>query len=209
MGFIREQIMVDVYSKNVIKEKNMQAFNPYLPSYEYVPDGEPRVFGDRLYIYGSHDAFQGPDFCVNDYVCYSAPLSDLSDWKFEGTIYQADWDPRNKDKKMHMNAPDCVQGPDGRYYLYYQLSVLTCTSVAVADTPEGPFEFYGYVQHPDKTPWGEKKGDMFAFDPGVLVDDDGRIFCYVGFCPVGFLATVFKLRGRICLVFYLPGNWCY
>ena len=31
------------------------AFNPYLPSYEYVPDGEPRVFGRRLYIYGSLD----------------------------------------------------------------------------------------------------------------------------------------------------------
>ena len=25
-----------------------QAFNPYLPSWEYVPDGEPYVFGDRV-----------------------------------------------------------------------------------------------------------------------------------------------------------------
>lgn len=39
-----------------------QAFNPYLPSYEYVPDGEPRVFGERLYVYGSHDRFNGADF---------------------------------------------------------------------------------------------------------------------------------------------------
>ena len=30
-----------------------QVFNPYLPSYEYIPDGEPRVFNGRLYIYGS------------------------------------------------------------------------------------------------------------------------------------------------------------
>ncbi len=29
--------------------------NPYLPAWEYIPDGEPRVFGDRIYIYGSHD----------------------------------------------------------------------------------------------------------------------------------------------------------
>ena len=36
-----------------------QAFNPYLPSYEYVPDAEPYVFGNRLYVYGSHDAFGG------------------------------------------------------------------------------------------------------------------------------------------------------
>ena len=29
--------------------------NPYLPKWEYIPDGEPRVFGDRVYVYGSHD----------------------------------------------------------------------------------------------------------------------------------------------------------
>ena len=32
-----------------------QAFNPYLPSWEYIPDGEPYVFDGRIYIYGSHD----------------------------------------------------------------------------------------------------------------------------------------------------------
>lgn len=47
--------------------------NPYLPSYEYVPDGEPHVFGDRLYIFGSHDRFDGKEYCENDYVCWSAP----------------------------------------------------------------------------------------------------------------------------------------
>ena len=52
-----------------------QVFNPFLPSWEYVPDGEPRVFGDRLYLYGSHDAFNGADFCVNNYVCWSTPLN--------------------------------------------------------------------------------------------------------------------------------------
>ena len=45
-----------------------QAFNPYLPSYEYVPDGEPHIFGGRLYVFGSHDAFNGDRFCTNDYV---------------------------------------------------------------------------------------------------------------------------------------------
>lgn len=173
-----------------------QVFNPFLPSWEYVPDGEPHVFGDRLYLYGSHDAFNGSDFCVNDYVCWSAPLDDLSDWRYEGVIYRKEQDPRNKDGKMHMCAPDCVQGPDGRFYLYYQLHALTCTCVAVADTPVGPFEYYGCVHHPDGTPWGEKKGDSFAFDPGVLVDDDGKVYLYVGFSPEGLFKHVFKLRGN-------------
>ena len=34
-----------------------QGLDPYLPSWEYIPDGEPNVFGDRVYLYGSHDLF--------------------------------------------------------------------------------------------------------------------------------------------------------
>ena len=30
-----------------------QVFNPYLPLYECIPDGEPHVFGDR-YIFTAH-----------------------------------------------------------------------------------------------------------------------------------------------------------
>ena len=61
-----------------------QAFNPYLPSWEYIPDGEPYVFGDRVYVYGSHDLYNGHVFCLGDYVCWSAPVDDLSDWRYEG-----------------------------------------------------------------------------------------------------------------------------
>lgn len=180
-----------------MEQMKKPVFNPYLPSYEYIPDGEPRVFGGRLYIYGSHDRFDGADFCLNDYVCWSAPTVDLSDWRCEGVIYRKEQDPRNTDGKMHMCAPDCVQGPDGRYYLYYQLHALQCISVAVSDSPSGPFSYMGAVKHPDGTPWGEKKGDSFAFDPGVLVDDDGKVYLYVGHSPVpGFYKTILKLRGN-------------
>ena len=27
-----------------------QCFNPYMPCWEYVPDGEPHVFDDKVYI---------------------------------------------------------------------------------------------------------------------------------------------------------------
>ena len=39
--------------------KTKQAFNPYLPSWEYVPDAEPHIVDGRIYIYGSHDTFNG------------------------------------------------------------------------------------------------------------------------------------------------------
>ena len=32
-----------------------QHLNPYLPSWEYIPDAEPHIFDGRVYIYGSHD----------------------------------------------------------------------------------------------------------------------------------------------------------
>ena len=96
-----------------------QVFNPYLPSWEYIPDGEPYVFGDRVYVYGSHDSFGAPIFCVKDYVCWSAPVTDLSDWRYEGVIYRKNQDPSNKLGIRCLYAPDVTQGPDGRYYLYY------------------------------------------------------------------------------------------
>ena len=173
-----------------------QAYNPYLPSFEYVPDGEPRVFGERVYVYGSHDRFDGPDFCVNDYVCWSAPVSDLTDWRYEGVIYRAGQDAKNGKGDMHMCAPDVVQGTDGRYYLYYEFHRLTVTSVVVCDTPAGKYEFYGYIQRPDGTPYGEKKGEVNLFDPGVLVDDDGSVYMYTGFAPLpGWMKLVMNLRG--------------
>ena len=117
-----------------------QVFNPYLPSWEYIPDGEPRVFGGRVYVYGSHDAFGAPVFCVNDYVCWSAPVNDLSDWRCEGVIYKRKQDPQNKLGIRALYAPDVVQGPDGRYYLYYAFDFLGRMGVAVCDTPAGKYE---------------------------------------------------------------------
>ena len=77
-----------------------QAFNPYLPSWEYIPDGEPYVFGDRVYVYGSHDYFNGYVFCMGDYVCWSAPVDDLGNWRYEGVIYPKTADPLNPEGKM-------------------------------------------------------------------------------------------------------------
>ncbi len=165
-----------------------QVFNPYLPSWEYIPDGEPHVFNNRLYIYGSHDRFNGTLYCLNDYVCWSAPIDDLSDWRYEGVIYRREQDPNFSiyPKPMEwmeraLYAPDVTRGPDGRYYLYYAFDFVGVISVAVADHPEGPFAFYGDVHHKDGTVYGKRPGDEFAFDPGILTDDDGRVWLYSGF----------------------------
>lgn len=158
-----------------------QVYNPFLPLNEYVPDGEPHVFGERVYLYGSHDREGGYTFCMEDYVVYSAPVDDLSDWRREGITYRASQDPAYP-KLKYMYAPDVVQGNDGRYYLYYCMGgdygyggYTGPISVAVCDTPAGKYEYLGYVKNPDGTPMMK----YICFDPAAL-NDNGTIRIYYG-----------------------------
>lgn len=75
---------------------NALAANPYLPLWERVPDGEPRVFEDpdnpgqyRLYVYGSHD-IRVSGYCGPDHVVWSAPVDDLNNWRYEGVAFHVD-----------------------------------------------------------------------------------------------------------------------
>lgn len=155
--------------------------NPIFPLWEYVPDGEPHVFNNRVYLYGSHDKANSDRFCVQDYTVWSAPIDDLSDWTNHGVTYRKDQDPRSKDDKLvDYYAPDCVKGNDGKYYLYYfsagpNTKPFGPLSVAVADKPEGPFTYYGDIHHRD----GRPLLTYLTNDPSVL-NDDGRIWLYYG-----------------------------
>lgn len=160
-----------------------QAFNPILPAWEYIPDGEPHVFGDRIYLFGSHDKEAGETFCMLDYMGWSAPVDDLSNWSCSGSIYSAKQDPLYDPVKMpHMYAPDVVRGNDGRFYLYYCMSgyagkggYYNPISVAVCDTPDGKYAYLGVVRNPDGTPLWR----YVCFDPAVI-NDNGTIRLYYG-----------------------------
>jgi hypothetical protein len=158
-----------------------QAFNPFLPLNEYIPDGEPHVFGDRVYLYGSHDLEGGYTFCMQDYVVYSAPVEDLTNWRYEGVSYRASQDP-NYGRQKFLFAPDVVKGNDGRFYLYYCMGgdygdggYTGPVGVAVSDSPAGKFEFLGYVRNKD----GSVMRDYICFDPAVI-NDDGVVRLYYG-----------------------------
>lgn len=153
--------------------------NPYLPSWEYIPDGEPRVFGDRVYVYGSHDRVDSEAFCDYKLKVWSAPIHDLGHWVCHGDVFRT----RSGDQ-MHteidwteneLYAPDVVE-KDGKYYLYaYIVNAKGC--VAVSDRPEGPFHLLS--QYTYNIPGHYDEGTFI--DPGVLVDDDGRVYIYCGF----------------------------
>ena len=153
--------------------------NPYLPNWEYIPDGEPRVFGDRIYVYGSHDRKDSIDFCDYKLKVWSAPVSDPTKWVCHGDIFRSrdghdspsdvDW----IDELLF--APDVVER-GGKYYLYaYIVNAKGC--VAVADRPEGPFRQLSRYKY--DIPNHYDNGTFI--DPGVLVDDDGRVYIYCGY----------------------------
>ena len=153
--------------------------NPYLPNWEYIPDGEPRVFGDRIYVYGSHDRKDSIDFCDYKLKVWSAPVSDPTKWVCHGDIFRSrdghdslsdvDW----TDELLF--APDVVER-GGKDYLYaYIVNAKGC--VAVADRPEGPFRLLSRYKY--DIPNHYDNGTFI--DPGVLVDDDGRVYIYCGY----------------------------
>ena len=168
------------------------AANPFLPLWEYIPDGEPYVFEDpdapgkmRVYVYGSHDS-QRDKYCGREQVVWSAPVDNLNKWRFDGVIFRslrgADGRPLEKNGLGDiLYAPDVaeVKGPGGKktYYLYPNTQADGRRNmVAKSDRPDGPFEVCNWDE---KDP--AKTVGPFGFDPAVLVDDDGRVYGYWGF----------------------------
>lgn len=156
--------------------------NPFLPLNEYIPDGEPRVFGNRVYIYGSHDRAGAFDFCDYQLKVWSAPIDNLNNWQCHGNIFatrenengisNTDW-TNNK-----LFAPDVVE-KGGEYYLYaYIVGAKGC--VAKSAKPEGPFKLLSQYKY-------DMADDLEGFDsgiftdPGVFVDDDNRTYIYCGY----------------------------
>lgn len=159
--------------------------NPILPLWEHIPDGEPRVFGDRVYLYGSHDRAFSDQFCDSKLKVWSAPIDDLDHWVCHGDVFHAQADDDhpadvNWYENGMMYAPDVVE-KDGKYYLFaYLFYGKGC--VAVSDVPWGPFKVintYRYENTPD-LPEGFCN-DGVCVDPGVLVDDDGKVYVYCGY----------------------------
>ncbi|MDR1136162.1 MAG: hypothetical protein LBL49_08320 [Clostridiales Family XIII bacterium] len=127
-----------------ISDFQVSAANPYLPLWERIPDGEPRVFDDpdslgkqRVYIYGSHDTTNTKPHCGRDHVVWSAPTDDLNDWRYEGVAFDVAWlDGKTyttynssgaqtgtaavqPDAERVLYAPDVVFNPvTGKYYMY-------------------------------------------------------------------------------------------
>ena len=150
------------------------AQNPYLPLWEHLPDGEPRVFEDpdnpgklRAYIIGSHDTSYDK-YCGLDIRMWSAPVEDLSQWRDEGPLFShyvnGQWDI--------MYAPDLVETTDKEtgkktYWLYpHSRGWRRVAMVCKGDRPNGPFTPVNL--NADGTACVD--GSKIDFDPSVFVE---------------------------------------
>ena len=142
-------------------QNQIPGLNPFLPFSVYVPDGEPKVFGGRVYLYGSYDLFGG-DYCSKVYHAFSAPADDLTQWTDHGESFSTARVPWSN---ADLYAPDALYH-NGRYYLFFCLSDGT-EGVAESRSPAGPFENARPV-----TCGGEP---IKGIDPSVLAHD-GKVY---------------------------------
>lgn len=152
------------------------AQNPIIRN-QYSADPSARVFGDKVYLFPSHDilAKEGKGriswFCMEDYHVFSS--ANLTDWTDHGMIVSQTNTAWTKPDAYSMWAPDCIER-NGKYYFYFPATPKDSTysrgftiGVAVADKPEGP-----YVTQP--VPIKGVKG----IDPNVFIDKDGQAYLY-------------------------------
>ncbi len=102
-----KKLIIQLLTLLAVSTANAQ--NPYLPLWEHVPDGEPRVFEDpdnpgkmRAYIIGSHDT-HFIQYCGNDIRMWSAPVKMTWDKK-----------PVSKGGKVVITGEVTARAADGR-----------------------------------------------------------------------------------------------
>lgn len=189
---LMKKLLLTVLATAAMGFGQLGAVNPYLPLWEFIPDGEPYVFEDpdnpgqyRVYVYGSHDNLI-QYYCGRDQVVWSAPVDNLMNWRLDGTIFEN----KKNAKGQYLYADsvgDVLYAPDvtlvtdanGKktYYLYPNVQHdLRSGLIAKSDRPDGPFEVCNWdPKDPDRTT------GILRFDPAVFVDDDGRVYGYWGF----------------------------
>ena len=91
---------------------------PYLPSWGIFRT-ENLMFLAIAYMFTDPMiTFNGYVFCMGDYVCWSAPVDDLGNWRYEGVIYPKTADPLNPEGKMCLYAPDVtVERTEGTIFI--------------------------------------------------------------------------------------------
>ena len=157
---------------------NAGSVNPNLPLWERIPDAEPHTFWSkedaewRVYIYGSHDT--GPVICGEDQVVWSAPVYDLSDWRFEGQCVDVYEKEGAEDLKLNaLFAPDTDYDLMTDTYYMMTFEVFDSEVLRRSVSPAGRFDEEDSVVYAfcAETGWGP----YVTTDPAIYIED-GTIY---------------------------------
>ena len=145
-------------------------------SHRYLADPSSLVVGDRVYLYCSDDD-ESPvegSYNIPDVVCVSS--TDLKNWTDHGPVFRAATETTWAKKTW---APAAIER-DGKYYLYFGNGGGNI-GVVVSDHPTGPFkDILGKALIEHGTPGVQPAKNMWLFDPGAFIDDDGQAYLYFG-----------------------------
>lgn len=145
-------------------------------SQRYLADPSPLVTKDRVYVYCSNDD-ESPvegSYNIPDVVCISS--ADMKNWTDHGSVFRAEKDTSWAKKTW---APAAIER-DGKTFLYFGNGGGNIGVVA-GDSPTGPFKDVlkkPLIEH--STPGVQPAKNMWLFDPGVFIDDDGQAYIYFG-----------------------------
>lgn len=146
-------------------------------SQRYTADPTAVVYNGRLYVYASHDSdlkAGQTTYNIPDITCIST--DDMKNWTDHGEVFNA----KNDSKWASVCwAPSIVHRND-KFYLYYGNGG-NGIGVAVSDSPTGPFKDpLSSALVTMNTPGVQPATNMWLFDPGIFVDDDGQAYMYFG-----------------------------
>lgn len=144
-------------------------------SQRYLADPGSLVFKDRVYLYNSNDDDNPVDggYSMHSVVCVSS--TDMKNWTDHGVVFEV---PTDASWASDSWAPQAVALGD-EVYLYFGNSG-NGVGVAKSADPTGGFEdAKGSALVTSSTP-GASGQDSWLFDPGVLIDDDGRAYLAFG-----------------------------
>ena len=145
-------------------------------SHRYLADPTSLVTQDRVYIYCSNDDESpvGGSYNIPNVVCVSS--SDMKNWTDHGSVFRAA-DRTTWAKKTW--APAAIER-DGKFFLYFGNGGANI-GVATAPSPVGPFtDPLGKALITHSTPGVQPATNMWLFDPGAFIDDDGQAYLYFG-----------------------------
>lgn len=151
-----------------------RARNPLITQI-FTADPNAVVYGDRVYVYTSHDVDGQEDFDMVDYHVFSS--TDMVNWQDHGVIIHAD----DLSWATNLYAPGACS-KNGKYYLYIPNSG-SGIGVAVADDPGGPF--VDPLREALLTKSFPNANVEWLFDPACFVDEDGQGYLYFGGGPDG------------------------